>query len=88
MSFRSIVMLAVSLVVRPRLWGDALAAVVRLARRDWWRRWPPVPSPDPDYLAWRAQTANGDDERSAAAVAEDVVSYLTFCRGLRLSRRH
>lgn len=88
MNPRAVLALGVSLALRPWLWGDALVAVLRLARRGWWRSWPPVPSPDPEYVAWRTQTGHGDDARSPSGTAEDVLSYLTFCRGLRRSSRH
>lgn len=82
MSARSLVTAAsVAAVLRhPTLWGTAARAVVRLAARGWWRRWPPVPMPDPAYVEWRRQTAYGDLE--ARAGADDLVSYLEFCRSL------
>ena len=52
-----------------------------LAPRGWWRRWPPVPSPDPDYLRFRLQTMYGDPEHEPEP--EDLVTYLKWCRGYR-----
>ena len=75
---------AAALAARPRLWGVAAVQVGRLARPGWWRRWPPIPLPDPDYLRFRLQTAYGDPNRPPAP--EDVVSYLEWCRGLRRLR--
>jgi len=60
------------------LWGVAVRQCLRLAEPGWWRRWPPVPAPDPDYLAFRFQTAFGD--RGAGPAPADVVAYLRWCR--------
>ena len=40
----------------PRLWRSALA----LVPRRWWRRWPPLPVPTRDYMAFRMETMFGD----------------------------
>lgn len=63
---------------RPRLWAPGLAALARLAPRGWWRRWPPLPLPDADYLAFRMETAYGDP--SALPPPADLVAYLEWCR--------
>ncbi|MHB8669306.1 MAG: hypothetical protein ACYDAD_01900 [Acidimicrobiales bacterium] len=68
-----------AVVVRPWLWPTAVLQVSRLAPRGWWRRWPPFPSPDPDYLRFRLVTAYGDPSRRADAM--DVVAWLSWCRG-------
>jgi hypothetical protein len=65
-------------VVRPTLWGTAVRQVFVLARPGWWHRWPFLPLPDRDYLAFRLQTAYG--RRDAPLQAADVVSYLHWCR--------
>jgi hypothetical protein len=72
---------AAAVLVHPSLWATALAQVVRLAPRGWWRRPPFLPAPDRDYLRFRLQTAYGDPER--APDPADVVSYLRWCRGFR-----
>ena len=69
---------ALAVAVRPRLWGVAVTQAVRLAAPGWWRRWPPLPLPDPTYLRFRLQTAYGDPDRGPAP--EDVVAYLEWCR--------
>jgi len=55
-----------------------LHQLVVLARPGWWRRWPPLPVPDRGYLRFRLLTQYGDADRQPAA--EDVVSYLRWCR--------
>jgi hypothetical protein len=69
---------AAAVAVRPRLWRVAVAQARRLAAPGWWRRWPPLPLPDPAYLRFRLQTAYGDARRGPPA--EDVVAYLEWCR--------
>jgi hypothetical protein len=69
---------ALAVAVRPRLWAVAVVQARRLAAPGWWRRWPPLPLPDPAYLRFRLQTAYGDTGRGPAP--EDVVAYLEWCR--------
>lgn len=68
----------VALAVRPDLWATAFVQVLRLAAPGWWRRWPPVPRPDPAYLRFRLQTQYGDSEREPEP--SDLVAYLQWCR--------
>ncbi|MDP9006270.1 MAG: hypothetical protein M3N15_05065 [Actinomycetota bacterium] len=70
--------------MRPWLWTTAAAQLVRLAPSRWWRRWPPLPRPDPAYLRFRLQTAYGDPEHDPAP--DDVVAYLEWCRRSRRVR--
>ena len=67
-----------AVAVRPRLWRVSVAQVGRLAAPGWWRRWPPLPLPDPGYLRFRLQTAYGDPDRPPDPA--DVVAYLDWCR--------
>ena len=69
---------ALAVAVRPGLWAVAVRQCLRLAVPGWWRRWPPLPAPDPEYLAFRFQTAFGD--RAAGPAPADVVAYLQWCR--------
>lgn len=69
---------ALVLAARPDLWPTATVQLLRLAPPGWWRRWPPLPLPDPAYLRFRLQTAYGDSERHPAP--SDVVAYLEWCR--------
>ena len=75
----------VPVAVRPRLWPAAVAAAVRMAPRGWWRRWPPVPAPDPEYLRFRMVTNYGGDG-DRAPEREDLVSYLEWCQRSRRPR--
>jgi hypothetical protein len=72
---------AVALAVarRPQLWLVAAAALFRLARPGWWRRWPLLPIPAPGYLHLRVVTAYGGDG-SQKLLPGDVVAYLEWCR--------
>ncbi len=65
----------------PELWATAAVQCLRLARPGWWRRWPPLPVPDPDYLRFRLQTQYGDPEREPEPA--DLVAYLKWCRSYR-----
>lgn len=67
-----------TLASHPRLWSTALRQAFRLAPAGWWRRWPPLPRPDPAYLRFRLETAYGDADRDPAPA--DVVAYLEWCR--------
>ena len=68
----------VAIVLRPRLWPTAAVELGRMAPEGWWRRWPPLPRPDPAYLRFRMQTAYGD--ASAVPSEHELVDYLEWCR--------
>lgn len=70
----------VAVAPRPWLWPVALGALLRLAAPGWWRRWPPVPAPPPDYWRFRMETAYGGDGDDRNVTPADVVSYLEWCR--------
>ncbi|MBW3614434.1 MAG: hypothetical protein KY439_03880 [Actinobacteria bacterium] len=65
----------------PELWATAVVQCLRLAQPGWWRRWPPLPAPDSDYLRFRLQTQYGDADRDPEPA--DVVAYLKWCRSYR-----
>jgi hypothetical protein len=70
---------AIFLVVcRPSLWSTAIRQAFRLARPGWWRRPPFLPLPVRDYLRFRFETQYGN----AAPVADDVLTYLEWCRSM------
>ncbi|CAN5129862.1 hypothetical protein BH24ACT1_BH24ACT1_04490 [soil metagenome] len=52
--------------------------ILRLAPSGWWRRWPPLPLPDPTYLRFRMETAYGDPDCDPEPA--DVVAYLAWCQ--------
>ena len=67
----------------PDVWPVAVRQALRLAPGGWWRRAPFLPVPDPDYLRFRMVTAYGGDGRAddaGDAAAEDLVTYLRWCR--------
>jgi hypothetical protein len=66
---------------RPSLWPVAIGQVVVLAAPGWWKRWPPLPLPDPGYLRFRMQTMYGDPNHRADP--DDLVAYLRWCRKAR-----
>lgn len=70
---------------RPGLWATGLAQVRTLAAPGWWRRWPPVPAPDPAWLRFRLTTAYGD--AGADPEPDDVIAWLAWCKGLRRPAR-
>lgn len=45
----------------------------RFRRRDWYRRFPFLPVPAREYVAWRMHTAYGRDD--AVPPADDVIRY-------------
>lgn len=67
-----------AVVRRPDLWAALVRTGWRLVPPGWWRRWPPLPRPDPGYLAFRLETAYGD--ASASPDPRDLVAYLEWCR--------
>jgi len=75
-----------ALVRRPWLWPAAVAEGARLARPRWWRRWPPLPVPDAALWRFRMQSAYGGDG-DAVPTRRDVVSFVSWCAGMRRWRR-
>lgn len=72
---------------RPDLWAVALVTALRMVPRRWWRRWPPLPVPDPDYWRFRMTTAYGGAGDRAPDPA-DLVEYLEWCRARWRRRAH
>jgi hypothetical protein len=64
--------------LRPRLALDLLKAAWAFRRREWWKRAPFLPVPDPAYLRWRMYTAYGDEQ--AVPPVEDVIRFARWRR--------
>jgi hypothetical protein len=73
--------------LRPALWGTAVGAVRRMAKRGWWRRAPFLPLPGEAYWQFRLETAYGGDGSCDGSgdgpTREDVVAYLRWCQRSR-----
>lgn len=65
--------LALRCVSHPSLAIDLLRVAWRFRSRDWYRRPPFLPLPDPTYMHWRMYTAFGDG--NAVPSADDVARY-------------
>ncbi|MDA8274563.1 MAG: hypothetical protein M0029_04180 [Actinomycetota bacterium] len=76
--FSALAPVAAAVATAPQLWPTAVAALVRLVPRRWWCRPPFLPVPDAAWWAFRMETAYGSP--GAVPTAEDVVSYLHWCR--------
>lgn len=70
--------LAIRALVSPRLAYDLLRTAWAFRRRDWVRRAPFLPLPDPTYLRWRMYTAYGHD--SAVPPMHDVIRFARWRR--------
>jgi hypothetical protein len=70
--------LAARAAINPRLALDLLRAAWAFRRRQWWRRPPFVPLPDPTYLRWRMYTAYGDE--AAVPPVRDVIGFARWRR--------
>jgi len=70
---------------RPGLWPSALATLWRMAEPGWWSRPPYVPLPARGLWEFRMTTAYGSPD--AVPVADDIVSYLTWCRSVGWTSR-
>jgi hypothetical protein len=81
-TFQAMVLMAKYLIKRPGLWPIATSQAVRLAKPNWWRRWPPIPLPSDELWRLRMQTAYGKDG-SDEPRPSDLVSYLEWCRAAR-----
>jgi len=71
-----------ALTLRALLWPplalDLLTLCWAFRRRNWWRRFPPLPLPDREYLDWRLHTAYGE-EREVPPV-EDIIRFARWRR--------
>lgn len=74
--------LVVAVLRRPQLWVEGGRTLVRLASPGWWRRWPPVPAPNGEYLRFRTVTNRGGAGWGAPE-PDELVAYLKWCRSMR-----
>jgi hypothetical protein len=65
--------LALRAAPRPRLAAALLGVAWRFRARDWYRRFPFLPVPDPTYVRWRMYTAYGAAD--AVPAAADIEHY-------------
>lgn len=72
--------LVLAVARRPRLWVVAVVQIFRLACPAWWRKWPPLPRPDSEYLRFRLETAYGQETPPEPIRVQDVITYLQWCR--------
>ncbi|MDA8262673.1 MAG: hypothetical protein M0Z47_07565 [Actinomycetota bacterium] len=70
-----------NVVVRPSMWGIAVAQLFAFARRDWYARPPYLPVPDMRYLRFRMETLYGTGD--AMPPTRDLLEYLRWCRTQR-----
>jgi len=66
---------------RPALWVIAFRQMLLLAPRGWFRRFPFLPLPAPDYLEFRVVTQYGSGDHPPRP--QDVVEYLAWCGHMR-----
>lgn len=64
---------------------EAPRVAVGHARRGWWRRFPPVPAPSREHLAWRITTAYGSAD--VRPPLRDMIEYVAWRRRYRRSTR-
>ena len=81
----SLCRMALAVGSRPDLWWAALGALRRMASPGWWRSPPYLPAPDGGLWGFRMVTAYG--RADAEPRAEDVVSYLEWCRSTAVRHR-
>ncbi|MFV1998957.1 MAG: hypothetical protein ACC654_01180 [Acidimicrobiia bacterium] len=68
--------IAREVLIRPWLWRTTIGAFFALVPDRWWTRWPFVPIPDREVVAWRVTTAYGQAEMTL--VCDDVLAYLEW----------
>jgi hypothetical protein len=83
---RDVAVVLPAVLAHPSVWWAGVSALVRLARRGWWRRPPFLPVPGEAYWDFRLVTAFGGTGEAAALKGEDVVAYLQWCRRARPRR--
>jgi len=64
----------------PLLAADLARVCWRFRPRDWYRRFPFLPIPERNYIAWRMHTAYGNHD--AVPPAEDIERYARWTRNI------
>jgi len=70
---------------RPRLIPHLLGAAWAFRARDWYKRFPFLPSPPRSYMRWRMDTAYGDPD--ATPPLADLERYLVWTTRMRREMR-
>tara|TARA_B100000131_G_scaffold269558_1_gene268949 strand:- start:352 stop:609 length:258 start_codon:yes stop_codon:yes gene_type:complete len=70
--------LARLLVVRPGLWVTAFRQLLALAESGWWKRFPFLPIPNKELIAFRSKTQYGSVGEEIEAV--DVLIWLIWTK--------
>ena len=83
---RDVAVVLPAVLAHPSVWWAGVSALLRLARRGWWRRPPFLPVPGEAYWDFRLVTAFGGTGQDAVLKGEDVVAYLQWCRRARPRR--
>jgi hypothetical protein len=65
-------------LLNPRLGLDLVKAAWAFRQRDWWKRPPFLPLPDPPYLRWRMYTAYADE--NAVPPLDDIIRFARWRR--------
>ena len=69
--------LVLAILRRPDLWPAALRSAQDHAPKNWWRRRPFVPLPDPAWISFRLETAYGRDQDQPVG-AKEFVTWLEW----------
>ena len=77
-----LVRVAFAVVRHPSLWVVGIVSARRLAAPGWWRRWPPVPAPSPEYLQFRAVTNTGTEDLPTPAETLRFLKWAGANRGV------
>ena len=67
-----------AVVSRPTLWPTACRLGLRMVPSGWWKRFPFVPLPPREYVAFRLVTQYGSE--GASIEPADVLNYLAWCK--------
>lgn len=83
--WRRLAWVALAVGCRPSLWPTAASKLRANLRPRWWRRWPPIPEADPDWLGFRLECETGGSDGELRP--DYVVAWLKWCRSLARAAR-